>query len=62
MKYLLAMELQLLIIFLVPGSGNSLDVVDASNGSCNTNGRTLRLWLNETHIETAPECYTNQFR
>lgn len=47
---------------LVPGSGNSLDVVDASNSSCNTNGRTLRLWLNETHIETAPECYTNQFR
>lgn len=34
---------------------------DDSDTDCNTNGETIRIWLNATHATTAPTCFLKQF-
>ena len=39
-----------------------LYVQDTSDSNCNTNGETIRMWMNRTHMTTAPACFINQMR
>ena len=49
-------------IIAVTGFGGSrLYMQDTSDGHCNTNGEAIRIWINTTHVENAPDCYVKQF-
>ena len=49
-------------IIAVTGFGGSrLYIQDTSDGHCNTNGEAIRIWINTTHVENAPDCYVKQF-
>ena len=41
--------------------GSRLYAQDTSDSHCNTNGEMIRMWINTTYAEEAPDCYVKQF-
>ena len=52
-----------LITRLVTGyTGSKLYVQDETDTKCNTNGETIKIWINRTHTELLPDCFINQMK
>ena len=50
------------VSIVVYGSGGSrLYAQDTSESHCNTNGEMIRIWINTSYIEEAPDCIIKQF-
>ena len=50
----------LMRLFPVPGdTGSQLNVSDSTTTSCKTGGESYRIWLNDSMIKKAPDCFAN---
>ena len=53
----------IVLFLLVNGYGGSrLSVQDSSDSHCNTNGETIEIWVNATHIANQSDCFLRQMR